>query len=283
MFPDSAGEGKASVTIRQFWNLVVWSVCIVFCCYLNERKRDPWGKKLILQLQLVRDVPLQPLFFKHLPLLHHVKQRARGHRNGHCAAGFGLEIKSRPMFTTAVDDKLPALFGQILYVQRCCHWRNNDAPSNLHCSRTRFQCRRLSSIIIYVLSSFSRRYHCRSGIGRCCHSQLVYTNNRLPDGASSLFSRCQIMLWQLPCLFLRCCRGWTVLLSQCLLACSYCCCGRDRETDLLCPASLLCGSWVPLSISTTQWRHQPWASVSHNDLFFLLFSVNFNHKNKMNK
>jgi len=108
-----AGEDKVSVIIRQFWNLVLWSACIVFCCYLNERKRDPWGKKLILQLKLVRDVPLQPLLFKHLPLLHHVKQCARGHRNGHCVAGFGLKIKSRQMFTTAVDDQKPALFGQI--------------------------------------------------------------------------------------------------------------------------------------------------------------------------
>lgn len=116
---------------RVLWNLVV-SVCIVFSCYLNERKRDPWGKKLILQLQLVRDVPLQSLFFKHLPLLHHVKQRARGHRNGHCAAGFGLQIKSRPMFTTAVLSLWTTnnLLYSVRYVQRCCHWRN-DAPSTL--------------------------------------------------------------------------------------------------------------------------------------------------------
>lgn len=189
----------------------------------------------------------------------------------------GLGCKSK------ADNCLQQLWttNNLLYVVRCAallslaFWRTIYTASELRdaLERARFQSRQLSLIIVYVLSSLSRLYHCILGIGcgrRCCHSQLVNTNSRLPDGASSLFSRCQIMLWQLPSLFLHCCRSWTVLLSQCLHVCSYCCC--IRGTELLRPASLLCGCWVPLSISTTQWRHQSRASVSHNDLHLMFFS-----------
>lgn len=150
---------------------------------------------------------------------------------------------------------------------------------HLHCSRTRFQCRRLSSIIIYALSSFSRRYHCRSGIGwgrRCCHSLTgrgffaVFALSNKWTAAQSF----SLLLSGLDCPPLS--------VSSCLLILLLWQGQGDSTCCVLRPFSRVVEF---LSASARRSDVTSPGQVSRITIFFILFifSVNFNHKNKMNK
>lgn len=157
----------------------------------------------------------------------------------------GLGCKSK------ADNCLQQLWttNNLFYVVRCAallslaYWRTIYTASELRdaLERARFQCRQLSLIIVYVLSSLSRLYHCRYRMREtllsftaCIHKQSLtgrgfFAVFKLSNNALTAAQSFSSLLSKLDCAPLS--------VPSCLLILLL-----FRGTELLRPASLRCAS-----------------------------------------